>query len=366
MIENPKNESAEIEKSNLLSEMVFEGMQRAFAKAKHTHPDKVFESSFTLADQLVGMRIAGRGLAETMNLVFAHLRVNGKHIYPPRLTIELWDQSETGIPSRVVSTRDDLYLHPVFMCSDDGRYVIHQLQYSMTCFDRKAGHIIGCISSIEELSLYEMARPLRVPLTIWHNDQDIPIIHAGLVAKNSQGVLFSGLSGAGKTTSAIACLCAGFSFLSEDLVGLQILPNGPCLGHSIYSSSFLNPDHLMHFPTLKPYAIKSRYQYEDKLLILPSQVFPLRLERVTTLSAVALPRIVNTKNSAIRRASKGEALLILGPSSLLGVPASPGVRGFNKLAELVTQVPCYWLELGNDLEEIPHCVEEILADATRF
>lgn len=366
MAENLRDKSVDIEKSALVGEMIFEVMQRAFTQAKHSHPDKFFTSSFILAGQVVEMRIVGQGLAQVMGLAFAHLQTDDKHLSSPRLIIELWDQFETGVPSRIGSTRDDLYIHPLFACSHDRRYIIHQVQYSINCFDRKSGHIIGCASSVDELSLYERARPFRVPLTIWHNDQDIPVIHAALVSKDGQGMLFSGLSGAGKTTSAIACLCAGFGYLSEDLVGLQILPNGQCLGHSLYNSTFLDPEHIMRFPALRPYAVKSRYPYEDKLLILPSQVFPLRLERVTTLSAVALPRIVNTKNSTIRRASKGEALLILGPSSLLGVPASPGVRGFNKLAELVTQVPCYWLELGNDLEEIPHCVEEILADATRF
>lgn len=360
------SKSANVDKSALINEMVFEGMHRAFAKAKDTNPNKFSTRSFILAGQVVEMRVVGRELAETMGSVFAHLETKDIHSHSPRLVIELWDQCETGIPSRVVSTREDLYLHPLYIWPRDGRHMVHQLQYSMMCFDRKTGHTVGCTPSVEELSLYERGRPLRVPLSIWHNDQDIPVIHTGLVSKNGQGVLLAGLSGAGKSTSAITCLCAGFSYLSDDLVGLQILPDGSCLGHSIYNSTFLEPGQLTHFPSLMPHALRSKYSYEDKLLVLLSQVFESKLERVTTIRAVALPRIVNSRNSGIRRASKGEALRVLAPSSLFGVPVSPGIRGFDKLTQLVERVPSYWLELGSDLREIPGCVERLLEEACRL
>jgi len=360
------NKTPKIDKSALFSEMVFESMRRAFAKAKDTKPNKFSTMSFILAGQVVEMRVVGRDLAETIGSVFSHLQTNYTYSHSLRLVIELWDQRESGIPSRVVSTREDLYLHPLSIWARNGRYMVHQLQYSMMCFDRETGHTVGCTPSVQELSLYERGRPLRVPLSIWHNDQDIPVIHTGLVSKNGQGVLLAGLSGAGKSTSAITCLCAGFSYLSDDLIGLQILPDGSCMGHSIYNSTFLEPSQLTHFPPLIPHALRSKYSYEDKLLVLLSQVFESKLERVSTLKAVALPRIINSRNSGIRRASKGEALRVLAPSSLFGVPVSPGIRGFDKLAQLVERVPSYWLELGSDLREIPGCVERLLEDSCRL
>jgi hypothetical protein len=36
--------------------------------------------------------------------------------------------------------------------------------------------------------------------------------------------------------------------------------------------------------------------------------------------------------------------------------------GFNKLARLVQQVPCYSLELSNDLEEIPFVLGGLLSE----
>ena len=36
------------------------------------------------------------------------------------------------------------------------------------------------------------------------------------------------------------------------------------------------------------------------------------------------------------------------------------MESFSKLAQLVEQVPTYWLELGRDLESIPACIEALL------
>ena len=65
--------------------------------------------------------------------------------------------------------------------------------------------------------------------------------------------------------------------------------------------------------------------------------------------------------SQFRLASKGEALLGLGPSCLFQIP-SRGERSFPKLAELANLVPSYHLELGSDLNTIPSTVGKILSE----
>ena len=104
---------------------------------------------------------------------------------------------------------------------------------------------------------------------------------------------------------------------------------------------------------------------EDKFLVLLSQVYPERLRRVAEIRAVALPRVVHSGKCRIRPASKAETLLALAPSSLIVPQLSPGMQGFQKLVSLVEHVPSYWLELGPELSEIPHCVAEVFESATR-
>ena len=198
---------------------------------------------------------------------------------------------------------------------------------------------------------------------MWHFDHGAPIIHAALVSKANKGVLFAGNSGTGKTTSALSCLAAGFKYLSEDQVALEDSANGVFTGHSLYNSTYVKQGHLNRFPSLAPHTIAGIYPDEEKFLVFLASFFDFRMEPNTRISAVVLPRIVKCQKSCIRQASKAEALLALAPSSLIVGMLSSGMAGFKKLARLVEHVPCYALELGPNVNDIPVCVEETLSQA---
>jgi len=345
-------------------QIAYDAMQQAFEKAAGAHFDKLSETCLVLGGQAVQMRIVGKHLAQRLRLPFCHLETRDL-IKPPRLTINFWDESETGVRCPIGSTvMNDLGSTPVTVArSADDRFVFNKLRQSITCLDRNARHIVGWSANPGQFSLYESGRPLHSPLNVWHFDQDMPIIHAGLVSKDGAGVLLAGSSGAGKTTSALTCLYSGFNYLSEDQVALQQLPSDSFHGHSLYNSTFLKTDHLERFPLLAPHAIAGIYPDEEKHLVLLAQLFPTRMQSATPIRVVALPRIVKDSPSRIRAASKAEALLAIAPSSLIVGQLSSGVRGFTKLTQLVKNIPCYWLELGSNMNDIPICVEQMLAKA---
>jgi hypothetical protein len=344
------------------ADLGFDIMRRAFTEAKRSHPHAFRESTYVLAGQPARMRIVGVKLAEFMDLPFAHLRLADTNPSVQELSIELWDEVETTNSCRVGLTRDDLDLHPNLKRSADGRYASYQLQHSLVCLDRVSGLMIGYVSNAEELSLYERGRPLHVPLSLWHKTQDIPMVHAGLVAKKGRGVLLAGPGGSGKSTSAVMCAYAGFDYLSDDLVGLEITSDGYFVGHSLYNSTFMEPDHLKRFTQVERQAISGRYWFEKKHLVLLSQISSLRFARSCRIHSIVLPRVLHRPSSVLRRASKGETLMALAPSSLLVGERSYAMEGFNKLARLVQQVPCYWLELGDALDEIPGVLEGLLSE----
>jgi len=363
MIESKTTQEVSPLASNSDDDLGFNLMREMFAQAKRTHPHAFRHLSYVLAGQEVQINIVGRTLAEFMHLPFAHLWID-TNLSISSLGIELWDQVETGAFCQIGLSRDDLDLHPDLRRSPDGRYASYQLQHSLVCLDRVSGLMIGCISNATELSLYERGRPLHVPLSLWHKTHGMPLMHAGLVSKNGRGLLLVGPGGSGKSTSAIMCAYAGFDYLSDDLVGLELSADGSFVGHSLYNSTFMEPDHLKRFSQLEGHAIRGKYSFEKKHLVLLSQIASLRFARSCRIHSIVLPRVLHRPASILRRASKGETLMALAPSSLLMGERSHGHQGLEKLAQLVEQVPCYRLELGGPLDEIPRVLDGLFSEVS--
>jgi hypothetical protein len=287
------------------------------------------------------------------------LRIPSNHELPD-LTIEIWD-TKKGRNGRKIPPRQEQKWTEATFKSTDGLWVAQQLPHTYSCLNRRASHIVAEVAWHDRIFIYERAKPLARPLLEWHNGREIQIIHAGLIASGGKGVLFAGKSGSGKSTSSLACVCAGLDYLSEDYVGLQCRQDCPAVGHSLYNSVFIESSHLAKFTELAPYIIRGEPPEETKSVIILSQVFPERLEKSVEIKALVLLRVGEGSKSSLRPASKAEALLTLAPSSLLQIPnRSLGVRGFEKLARLVEQVPCYGLEIGNDLASIASRVRELL------
>jgi hypothetical protein len=339
----------------------FREMQAGFRQAAARHPAEYHESFHAFAGETVALRIVGKQLAEHVLLPFSHLKTS-PGAQTPVLTIGLWDEAKGRSP-RSVPPREELKWTETTVTSPDGQFIGQRLPHTFSCLDRLSGRILATIAWSDRIFIYERAKPLARLLLDWHNSRDVPIVHSGLVGYRGQGVLFVGQSGSGKSTSSLACVCGGLEYLSEDYVGLQRMQDGSFVGHSLYSSVFLETPHLSRFPDLTSYAIRGEGPEDTKSAILLSQLFPERLQRsipIRVLAIVCVRRGAST--TAVRPASRGEALLSIGPSSLLQLPnRSLGARGLQVLAELVEQVPCYRLDVGADLASLAGRVQELLS-----
>ena len=342
-------------------EAAFGHMRAAFDEAATACPAELRDAFYLFAGQNVRLRILGRELAENIRGPFSHLRLEHAVSFP-QLTIELWDENlQPGF--RRPPFDPDAGWHETTVTSRDGRFLGQHLPHTFSCLDRERGQILASIAWHDKIFIYERAKPLARLLLNWHNDRDVQVIHTGLVARQNKGVLFVGKSGSGKSTTSVVCLMAGFDYVSEDYVGLQMCADGSFTGHSLYNSVFLKTDHLERFTTLAPYAIRGRLPHEEKSVVILSQVFPERLARAVPIRALVLPHVVDATNAPLERISKGEALLALGPSSLIQIPnRGLGPCGFHKLAQLVEQIPCFKMEVGSNLGSIPRRLDELVAE----
>ena len=342
----------------------FDDLKGGFEAAWEAHPDQRRERWFTFADRPVRFRIVGPGLADDVFRAFSHLEReagNGASPEASALEVGLWDEGETGVGVDGVKLHHDLNAQGASFASDDGTLVVTARPQTRTAYRRVERDLYGWIADHRRLTQYELGRPLHSELMLWHKDRDVQAVHAGLVAKNGDGILFGGPGGSGKSTTALTCLKAGFEYMADDYVGLELSEDGAYDGHSLFCSLHLEPNHLERFPYLVPHAVPGRLPREDKSLVLLSNVLPEGLSRKARIRAVALPRVVDADRPSLRPASTIEALLRLAPSSLILLPyAGTFAAEFEKLSVFLEDIPKYWLELGRGMDEIPDRIAELL------
>jgi hypothetical protein len=343
---------------------VFGKMSDTFSRVKARFPKEARELRYRIGGQNVSLGVVGSELAKNISQVFTHLQTDDGRTGDTGLSIDLWDENVTGIRSYSDANRPGPGKPDVTSISPDGRFVGQLQPITLSCLDRENQRIVGSMAWSQDVFIYERAKPLSRLILEWSNDQGIQVIHAGLVSKHGKGVLFVARSGSGKSTASLACLCSGFSFAGDDFVGLQRLRDGSFIGHSLYNSVFLETEHLARFPELEPFAIPGG-SHEEKAAVILSQVFPERLRTHISIQAVVLPRVADGQESLFGGIPKSQALLAMAPSSLIEIP-SRGMEGFERLAQLVEQVPTFEMRLGRDLKTIPECVDKLITSLPHF
>lgn len=344
-------------------EDTYRALQDAQQQAAARAPDRVHVSSYTIAGHPATIRLIGNSLGHTLTRAFSHLR-SADSPAQPALSIEGWDEAETGVPAPLARAVLAEESPGITTASEDGRYVVFERAGSMFAFDRVRRHIVGWVADTGRLTQYEIGRPWHSELLLWGRDRGLQPVHAGFIHRNGDGILLGGPGGSGKSTTSLLCMGAGWDYLADDYVALESRGEG-FVGHGLYCSTHLEPEHLRRFAHLEPSAIPGRLAREDKSLVLLSGVAGSRLSARANIRVLALPHVADQATTTFRRASRAEALLRLAPSSLLLLPyQGAGHNGFAALVALVERVPTYWLELGRDFAQLPVAVGDMLADAS--
>ena len=343
----------------------FAQIKAALTAAVRKNPSKLRQFDCLFAGRAVRVRTVGQKLGQTTARSLAHLLTPPGQTPQPLLTIDLWDGAETAIPWQMMAQENGRGIDYWFATSADQRYIVMERQRELTWFDRRAAHVVGWITDAEQFNLAEQARVAYFPVVLWLHDLDLQVAHAGLVAENGNGLFFAGETGQGKSTAALACLTGGLDFLSDDHVWIESTPGGVFLGHALYASVNLRPSQLDLFPMLASQVISGQKQIESKSLVFLYPLFADRIKSTTNIRAFAVPRIIQSAKSSFRDAPKTDAALAVVQASILewSFKRMPNAAArFERTSQLINNVPCFWLELGQDLNDIPRCVRAILRE----
>jgi hypothetical protein len=188
-----------------------------------------------------------------------------------------------------------------------------------------------------------------------HNCQ---YVHAGAVGNQTGSVLLAGQGGSGKSTTALACLNSPLFYISDDYCLLTNEPE-PYV-YSLYNSAKLEADNMHRLPHLVRLVSNSDRLAEEKALLFLQQHLPEKVITGLPVRAILLPHVSGRPETRLSPASSIAGLKALAPSTIFQLPGA-GQRTFQALTRFVKQVPCYNLELGTKVGQIPEVIMHLLA-----
>ncbi|HUR77863.1 MAG TPA: hypothetical protein VMZ22_07940 [Acidimicrobiales bacterium] len=308
-----------------------------------------------LAGHSVKLQFAGEALCNHVLPAMRHLVTPSSD--QPDLEIRLWDLASTG-----VLLPPPPWVDSGFAERGNGRIYASE-RFTMTferstgifsLVDAQRGRAVFWTTDARDLPGWSAAAPLHWLLQGWLRFHGQHVVHAGGVSKANGGVLILGGSGAGKSTTTLAAVEAGWRYAGDDFVVVQAQP--PTV-NSLYCAAKVGGQGLERFPWLCPAIANSAERDRGKALVFIDKCFPERLAPVFPLRAIVLARVGNTTDSRLLPADPFEVVALAGPDSAFRNFAGDARGTFAALRALATTVPTYHLELGSNLVGVVAALE---------
>lgn len=280
----------------------------------------------------------------------SHLKID--KVSSPDLTICLWDShsTEVKIPPPPWQKKHFQRRGEISHLTCDRIYTSFQYganALSLLDLERNLG--IYWVNNANLIPYWETSSPLRNILQIWLSQKNIQLIHGGAVGLPEGGVLLTGKGGSGKSTTALSCLNSELFYLSDDysLITTNPIPTA----YSVYSTGKKKPDDVDRLSFLKPIISNSDRLGEEKALYFLHDHFSKKIIKNFPLKGVLIPRITGEKDSNLEKTSSIMGLSSLIPSTIKQLPHT-GEKACQIMTDVVNKLPCYYLNLGTDIEQV--------------
>ncbi len=336
----------------------FDATRRAFLDAERAAGGATHRF-VDVAGQTVRLSFAGPALISRLLPALSH--AEAPQIATPALTVCAWDGASTGVALPRLSWEGaSLSRRGEVQGFNDRRIRIAFDRASdlLSCFDADRRLALFCTPSADSVPMHETATPLTAILSWWLRSRGLEFVHAGAVSWAGRAALLTGDSGAGKTTSALACLASSLGYLGDDTCAVEAGRAPRVFG--LYNTAKLTPDCVERLPHLREAVSNPGRLDREKAVVFLGEGQRARLERSCPVEAIVLPRVTARVTPVLRPASPSAAARALGLGSALRF-AGVDEDGLRNLVRLCHTVPCYELQLGSDLARVPELIRRLLA-----
>ena len=319
----------------------------------------VRETDLLIAGDRIRLRCAGPALEPTLLRATEHLHVAVDADAPVALTVSVFDSATTGArmppppwsqddyrPKGQIAGFNDERIHTQF---EPGVDVVH-------LYDAARRAAVWWVSSPGVVPWWEPTFPLRTILHWACADTPLQPVHAGAVGRAGRGVLVTGKSGSGKTTTSLACLRAGFEYAGDDYV---LVDTAARRVYCLYSTAKLEADTMSRFPEMVPWVDNPDRLQEEKAIVYLQDHRPAQIVPVLAIDAVVVPTVTGRPGSEVVPLSSSAALQALAPTTTFHLPGY-GREVFTKLSALVRAVPCFELRAGTHLDGVTGALDDLL------
>lgn len=183
------------------------------------------------------------------------------------------------------------------------------------------------------------------------------MLHAAGLAEGGAGVLIAGESGAGKSTSALSLLRAGFAFLGDDTVFLRGR-NGVWEACAFPEEMDLTEQTIKFFPELERLKSLQLQTGHTKHSVRARDLISHETAWQCLPKVLLFPQVKAVGKSELAEMTKQEALLRLMNSVLRTEPVMTQMH-LDAVAGIVAQCQCYRLLAGRDFDALPALVRGV-------
>lgn len=307
----------------------------------------------------VRLELAGRALEPVLLRALAHRTRDLDCGESADLTVQAWDSTSTGVdlPAPGVEPTD---LRAGFLpeLSDDRFHcALDPSSGAFSWSDRRAATAVWACPDARQARPYECAAPLRSILQVALQGHGLQLVHGAVVGTEQSGALILGRGGVGKSNTALACLGAGMRYLGDDYV---VLDGSRKVAHNVFQTGKLFPTDLVAHPSLDAATHRS-HNHAGKLVFFLAQTFTESLVSSLDVRVALIARVGADARTTIRPARPAEALLALAPNTLIQLPGTGGTE-LRSMAELLSGLPTFVIELGPDRSEVARTIARVIEE----
>jgi hypothetical protein len=337
-----------------------------FAKAIASSGQSI-ERHFQIADATITLQFADKKSSISFCQAIAHLEIERSNASD--LKVFIWDKFTSGISAEGLPKESttlfvpnneiaDKHSNEITMSSSGDEKMVYESGYqSFSLFDLQKKRAVFWCENANALPNHFYGAPLRTILQWWSETRGLNLVHGGGIGGLSGGVLISGRGGIGKSTVCLSTLDSDLLYAGDDYVAIDI--GGSNTLYSIYNSGKLSADSLAKVPEIRKRIMNPKELSHEKGIVFIHSGWPEKMIKSFTLKAILVPSLSDQKEASLSKMRSGEALRAIAPSTMFQLRGDNRTT-FTALGELVRSIPCFKLELGRSMGNVPSIITELI------